>query len=103
MEKRITIAFYIVIFLFGVFIFRLWDLQIIKGGEYRKIDEHNRLRVIDILAPRGIIYDRNDRPLVKNIPSFDISVVKEDIPKDPETLSKLARLIGLKSDDIKAI
>ena len=103
MEKRITIAFYIVIFLFGVFIFRLWDLQKIKGSEYRKIDEHNRLRVIDILAPRGIIYDRNDRPLVKNIPSFDISVVKEDIPKDPETLSMLARLIGLKSDDIKDI
>jgi penicillin-binding protein 2 len=103
MEKRITIAFYIVIFLFGVFIFRLWDLQIIKGGEYKKIDERNRLRVIDIPAPRGIIYDRNDRPLVKNIPSFDISVVKEDIPKDPETLSMLARLIGLKTDDIKEI
>lgn len=100
MEKRITVALYIAIFVFSLFLLRLWHLQIIKGAEYRKIEERNRLRVIDIPAPRGIIHDRNNRPLVKNIPSFDISVVKEDIPKDDKTMSALGRIVGLMPDDI---
>ncbi len=101
MERRITAAVYIVIFAFLVFFLRLWDLQIIKGNEYRKIDERNRLRVIDIPAPRGIIYDTKKRPLVKNIPTFDIAVVREDLPEDEETLSSLGKLIGLSPDDIR--
>ncbi len=103
MEKRITIALYIVMLISAVLIFRLWHLQILKGNEYKNIDEHNRLRVLSILPPRGIIYDRDNTPLVKNIPSFDISVVKEDLPKDPETLSALAALLGIKQDRISAM
>jgi penicillin-binding protein 2 len=102
MENRVTIAIYIVIFIFSVFMVRLWDLQIIKGKEYKKINERNRLRIIDIPAPRGIIYDRNNKVLVKNVPSFDISIVKEDIPGDRETAFKLGRLIGLSLDEINS-
>ncbi len=101
MDKRITTALYIVSLLFGIFVIRLWDLQIIKGSEYRRIEERNRLRVIDIPAPRGIIYDRNNKAFVRNVPSFDISVVKEDIPRDEETLSALGGLLGLDPDYIK--
>jgi penicillin-binding protein 2 len=100
MDKRITIAVYVILFSFLLFLFRLWDLQVIRGAEFRKTDERNRLRVLNIPAPRGIIYDRNNKPLVKNIPSFDITVVKEDIPRDQDTLTELGRLIGLSLDDI---
>ncbi len=102
MEKRIIIAKYLVVLIFVIFFLRLWEMQIVKGGEYEKIAERNRLRIIEIPAPRGIIYDRNNNALVKNIPSFDISVVKEDMPEAPETLSALGRLIGLDPGDIKA-
>ncbi len=101
MDKRIASAFYIVLVIFGIFTLRLWYLQVIKGGEYRKLDERNRLRVMDIPAPRGVIYDRNDNPLVRNVLSFDVSVVKEDIPRDYEALSALGRLVGLMPEDIK--
>lgn len=102
MEKRISVGTYIIVFLFIVFILRLWDLQIIKGEKYKEIAEQNRLRMVEILAPRGLIYDRNNIALVRNIPSFDISVIKEDLPEDPDTLSALGRLVGLKPEDIKA-
>jgi len=100
MEKRINIAIIIVIFIFSIFSIRLWQLQILKGKDYRKIDEQNRLRVLDIPAPRGIIYDRYDRPLVKNVPSFDIEVVREDMRKGRETLAGLAGLLGVNFDSI---
>ncbi len=102
MEKRISVGTYIIVFLFIVFILRLWDLQIINGGKYKEIAEQNRLRMVEIPAPRGLIYDRNNTALVRNIPSFDISVVKEDLPVDPDTLSALGRLVGLKPEDIRA-
>jgi len=70
MEKKITIALYVVLLLSGVFFFRLWNLQILRGNDYKKIDERNKQRVLNILPPRGIIYDRNGKPLVKNIPSW---------------------------------
>jgi len=100
MEKRITIALYIVLSAFVIFLFRLWDLQVIRGAEYRKIDEQNRVRVLNIPAPRGIIYDRNNKALVKNIPSFDITVVKEDLSRDSGSLSALGNLVGLSLDEI---
>jgi penicillin-binding protein 2 len=101
MNRKITVAFYIVISIFGIFVLRLWYLQVIKGGEYKKLDERNRLRVVDIPAPRGVIYDRNDNVLVRNVLSFDISFVKENLPKDDGTLSELGKLVGLTPEDIK--
>jgi len=103
MDKRITAAFYIVLSVFCIFVLRLWHLQVIKGDEYRKIDERNRLRVIDIPAPRGVIYDRNDNPLVKNVVSYDVSIVSENMPKDDDTISELGRLVSLSPDQIKKL
>ncbi len=101
MEKRISVSLYIVSILFCIFIFRLFSLQILKGNEYKKIDEHNRIRVVDILAPRGIIYDRHGRALVKNVPSFDITAIKEDVHDDSDKLLAMSRFIGLKIDVLK--
>ncbi|TNF55925.1 penicillin-binding protein 2 [bacterium] len=94
-EKRILYATYFIIFIFAVFLFKLWDLQVIRGREFKEIAEQNRLRIVEIPAPRGLIYDRNNRPLVKNIPSFDISVLKEDISRDPQTISDFENLLEL--------
>jgi penicillin-binding protein 2 len=102
MEKKITIAVYVVITLFALFTLRLWYLQIIRGAEYSRIDERNRIRIVEIPSPRGIIYDRNGKPLVKNIPSFDISILREDIPKDAEQLNALAGLLHIKTGVLKS-
>jgi penicillin-binding protein 2 len=103
MDKRITTAFYIVLSVFCIFLLRLWHLQVIKGGEYKKIDERNRLRVIDIPAPRGVIYDRNNNPLVKNIVSFDVSMVNENMPTDDAAIAELGKLVSLSPEQIKRI
>ena len=100
MERRINIVVYIIIISFFIFLFRLWDLQIMRGAEYQNVVERNRLRVVNIPAPRGIIYDRNNKALVRNIPSFDITVVKEDISMKTDDLSALADFIGLSLKEI---
>ncbi|RJQ53979.1 MAG: penicillin-binding protein 2 [Nitrospiraceae bacterium] len=103
MDKRIKIASYIVLCVFGIFVLRLWHLQIIKGSEYKMLDERNRSRVIDVPAPRGVIYDRNNNPIVRNVLSFDIVMVSENMPKDPGALTGLGRLVGVEPEHIKRL
>lgn len=102
MDRRIVISIYIVLAIFGAFLIRLWDLQVIKGEKYRTLAESNRLRVVETPAPRGIIHDRNNTPLVRNVQSFDISFAREDLPKDHESLAALGRFIGLEPEDVMA-
>ena len=53
-------------------------IQIAEGGRYLNLAERNRLHVAYLAAPRGIIYDVNARPLVKNVPDFDVYITPVD-------------------------
>jgi len=44
----------------------------VRGDEYRQLAEENRLRKLPIKAPRGLIYERQGRLLVENIPSYNL-------------------------------
>ncbi|NOS35342.1 MAG: penicillin-binding protein 2, partial [Deltaproteobacteria bacterium] len=77
----------IVLFIFLLIIIRLWHLQVIKSSEMKRFSENNRIRVVRLTAPRGIIFDRNGNRLVENRPGFDLTVVREDL-KDIEALKE---------------
>lgn len=80
----------------------LW-LQVVQGTEMRDAAEGNRLRIISTAAPRGIVYDRNGKPLVENVAEFTFGIIPADIPRDPTERSslfaKLASLSGSTLDD----
>jgi len=65
----------VIALLFLALVLRLWHLQIIKGSEFKEIAAENRLRIESIPAPRGIIYDRNGTPLVKNSAFYSVSLL----------------------------
>lgn len=96
-HDRILIASYIVIALFSILVLRLWQLQVLQGDEYRRLSEENRLRIVKIPAPRGIIYDRNNIPLVKNSPFYSVSISPLNGVIDYVSLSKV---IGVDADSI---
>src|SRR5689334_22502107 len=54
---------------FFVIVGRLFQLQIIQGKDYQNKSNHNRLKTIEITAPRGVVYDRNGVILTRNKPS----------------------------------
>ena len=67
MERRLFVGTYFVLFVFAVMVLKLFSLQIVRGDEYKQISDSNRLKVVKLPAPRGIIYDRNGRAFVRNI------------------------------------
>lgn len=60
----------LVLCVFFILIWRLFDLTIIRGYELRTLSDTNRTHEIIRHAPRGILTDRTGRPLVENIPQY---------------------------------
>lgn len=83
-----------------VLLIRLWDLQIMRGSEMRKLSEQNRIRVKKIPAPRGIIYDRTGKVLADTRPSFNIYLTPEDIKDFSQSVDGLARLLNWDREDV---
>lgn len=77
-----------------LYILRLWHLQVLEGEKYRYQSENNRIRLEDIPAPRGIIFDRNGIPLVENRPAYQLQLIREDVQDLDATVREVARLCG---------
>jgi penicillin-binding protein 2 len=65
-----------VIVVFVVLVVRLYQLQVLDGASFRQQADDNRFDLIEVPAPRGVIYDRNGTILTRNRPSFEFGVVK---------------------------
>ena len=78
---------------------RLYLLQVVRGSYYAEIAQNQRIRLLPIPAPRGIIFDRNGHPLVDSRPIYTVILSREDTRKDLSTLVKpLADGLGLDAD-----
>jgi penicillin-binding protein 2 len=97
-HEKILILSYIIISAFFFLVMRLWQLQVLQGDEYRKLSEANRLRIVNIPAPRGIIFDRNGIPLVKNSPYCYASVIPDEFDKTRAGL--LAKVLGVPVEEV---
>ncbi|MDB4940028.1 MAG: penicillin-binding protein 2, penicillin-binding protein 2 [Candidatus Doudnabacteria bacterium] len=98
-----SLIYVIALFLiFGVLSIRLGYLQVVQGKQYLTLAENNRLRVQDILAPRGIIFDSQNQPLVDNVPSFELVATPADVSVNnlQQTLQSLSELVPFDVNDI---
>lgn len=73
-QNRIFILLAGICMLFLVILLRLFDLQIIHGQEYSESTIASVSKTVDVLAPRGSIYDRNGRPLAVNQVAHSVEI-----------------------------
>lgn len=106
-ERRLKLYFFVILFLFIALFARSFHLQIIQGYENLILAQDNRFRVQTTKAPRGLFYDRNKIPLVKNVPNYEVIVIPNNLPRDPEkkdsTIKKASEIIGMREDEIRKI
>jgi len=92
-KKKALYSFVIIIFFFALAITRLWFLQVQQGDYYNLLADSNRVRSIEIAAPRGNIYDRKGREIVTNRPSFNVVWIRENNKINDEWLKRLTLLL----------
>src|SRR6056297_2092241 len=79
----------------GALALRMRFLQVEQADEFRLLADENRINIRLIPPPRGQIYDRNGIVIAENVPSYRITMVREDAGDAEEVMRRLDALIGL--------
>ena len=78
-------------------------MQIGRSDYFKNLAARNRTRSLPLFAQRGIIYDKNFKQLVFNVPSFNLLVSLPDLPEDSRdrtaVIKKAAEAAGLSEED----
>ncbi len=78
LRARLHIIQVLILVMLSVLAVRLYLLQIINGSHYAEVAENQRIRLLPIPAPRGVIFDRNGHLLVDSRPIYSIILSRED-------------------------
>ena len=100
-KKNIILSVYF--FLVLVVFFRYFKLQIIDYSKYQEKAGNNSLRRIELEAPRGIIYDLNNKPIVDNKFIYDLNIIPKDFDSQSfnyDLIEKITSINKIKIDSI---
>ena len=79
----------------GALLFRMNHLQVDQADEFRLLADENRIN-LQLLAPaRGRIFDREGRVIAENVPSYRITITREQAGDAEAVLDRLALFGGL--------
>ncbi len=79
----------------GVIVVTLWYMQVVKGEEYMESAVRNRIRLVRVPAPRGLIRDRHGVVLADNRPSFDLMATPTEIVRRERLLEELSGILQI--------
>lgn len=81
-----------------------FKISIVDHRTFASLASQNRSVGFLVPPPRGIIMDRFGKPLVKNLPSFDLVVVSREVRENPseETRDRIAEILKADSEEFKA-
>ena len=93
-NNRYLILSIITILIAIIYIFQLFNLQIIQGAEYREKSQTRMLRTETVEAARGEIYDRNGVVLATNKLTNNVEIYKVNVDVDEQNTA-IATLITI--------
>ncbi|CAI1596159.1 Peptidoglycan synthase FtsI precursor [Serratia quinivorans] len=100
--RRAGVAMVLVVACFGVLVANLYRLQVKQHGFYQTRSNQNDIKMVPIAPSRGLIFDRNGIPLVRNITLYQIQVVPSKIENMTALLQQLTPIVDLSPEDITA-
>src|SRR5215212_302859 len=90
---RLGILQYSITVLFAILAVGFWVLQVVQHAKFEEMAENNHQRTLALRAPRGVVFDRNQKVLVENRRSLSISIVREHTRDLNRTVRVLAKVI----------
>ena len=88
--------------LFIIFLLRFWYLQVLRGADYARQAQENRLHLERIYSNRGLIFDRHGSLLAENRPAYCIAVTADDCPDIPGSLTQISKWTAFPYDMLEA-
>ena len=95
-RPRLGVATVVLSLAFLVLGGRLYQLQILRGDEYKGRADENFVKELRVPADRGLVLDRNRRVLVDSRPSYDVALIPYFCGKQcGEVVARLATMLSL--------
>lgn len=92
---RLTVLRITMIALFTLIAVAFWVFQVLEHQRYEQLAERQHVKTLPLRAPRGVLYDRNGKVLVRNTYSFTIALVREQSTNVNEAVRRLASALGV--------
>ena len=84
-RRRAFVSLLVLALAFFALLMRLYYLQVVSGTGFVSKAQSNRLRLVEVPAPRGLITDRNGAILATSRPLHSIAVVPGFLPSARKT------------------
>ena len=91
---RVLLVYGMIITVVGVLVYRLLSLQIVEETTWNDQAIDNYTVEISDPASRGIIYDRNDYVLARNVASYNVVITPAGLPDDEADIQRIYREIS---------
>ena len=85
----------------GVLALRMRFMQVEQADQFRLLADENRINIRLIPPSRGRIFDRTGKVLAENVPSYRITMVREEAGDVDEVIARLARIVELQPDELE--
>lgn len=89
--------------MFLILLMALVNLQIIKGRLYYHISQRNFVRIKTVPSVRGEIFDSNYKPIVLNVPSFNLYIKPGEIKDSKKVAEFVAQHYGVELEEVNRI
>ena len=103
-DRIFTVFFWAILAGLLILITQTAYFQIFKNREYQALAQRNSLRIYPVLAPRGLIYDRNLKLMVNNLSVSNVFITPQDLPKNKferdTIIEQICDLLELNPKDI---
>ena len=97
LRSRILIVISLIIFSWIGLSFRLFQVQVVDGSKYREIGFKQAQAQIPIPSVRGNIYDKNSKPLTRNIIKYSFATYTEKVSNINKLANELSNYFGRSS------
>lgn len=81
---RLTIFQAVMVATFLIFTLRMYQMQIIDGADAQIAADDNRFNTQPLPADRGVIFDRYNQTLARNVPAYVVRIIPANLPTDRE-------------------
>lgn len=98
-QVRIVVAILLVLGVFALLFARFFWLQVIKHEQFHTLAEQNRISLVPVQPPRGMILDRNGVVLAQNYAAYTLEITPSKAGDLEDTINRLGGVVDIQPRD----
>jgi penicillin-binding protein 2 len=99
MRRRVFVATLFIFACFAVLAGRFVYLQVVRHADFHAQAEDNRIALVPIPPPRGLIYDRNGVLIADNVSAYTLEVRPDEVASLDGLIEQLASIVEITPRD----